>query len=70
VAGPVTGAEKQELGKNPPPLNHYRKVLVSEVLPTVMAAEKEGDLKFQFITFFIFCSTTVYPDSRPNGFYE
>jgi hypothetical protein len=27
-------------------LNHYRKVLVSEVLPTVMAAEKEGDLKF------------------------
>jgi hypothetical protein len=38
----ITGAEKQELGKNPPPLNHYRKVLVSEVLPTVMAAEKAG----------------------------
>jgi hypothetical protein len=70
VAGPVTGAEKQELGKNPPPLNHYRKVLVSEVLPTVMAAEKEGDLKFTAYNFFsIFCPT-VYPDSRPNGFYE
>jgi hypothetical protein len=35
-----SAAEKQELGKNPPPLNPYRKVLVSEVLPTIMAAEK------------------------------
>ena len=59
--GPLgTGAEKQELGKNPPPLNNYRKVLVSEVLPTVMAAEKVPGTTDKQFTLLEILSSNLY----------